>query len=79
MMKKKLILTPILYLFWGVIRATAPRRRRKRTWQKQKVSNATATFAGGCFWCVESDFEKVPGVLKVVSGYTGGIRGKSHV
>jgi len=31
-----------------------------------------ATFAGGCFWCTESDFEKVPGVLKVISGYTGG-------
>lgn len=28
--------------------------------------------AGGCFWCVESDFEKVPGVLEAVSGYTGG-------
>ena len=32
----------------------------------------TATFAGGCFWCVESDFEKVPGVVEVISGYTGG-------
>ncbi len=31
-----------------------------------------ATFAGGCFWCVESDFEKLPGVAKVISGYTGG-------
>ena len=31
-----------------------------------------ATFAGGCFWCVESDFDKVPGVLSTVSGYTGG-------
>ncbi len=31
-----------------------------------------ATFAGGCFWCTEADFEKVPGVSKVVSGYTGG-------
>lgn len=31
-----------------------------------------ATFAGGCFWCVESDFEKLPGVVKVISGYTGG-------
>ena len=31
-----------------------------------------AIFAGGCFWCTETDFEKVPGVLKVVSGYTGG-------
>jgi methionine-S-sulfoxide reductase len=32
----------------------------------------TATLAGGCFWCMESDFEKVDGVLSVVSGYTGG-------
>ena len=31
-----------------------------------------AIVAGGCFWCVESDFEKVPGVRTVVSGYTGG-------
>ena len=32
----------------------------------------TAIFAGGCFWCVESDFDKVPGVLETVSGYTAG-------
>ena len=31
-----------------------------------------ATFAGGCFWCVESDFEKLDGVVEAVSGYTGG-------
>ena len=31
-----------------------------------------ATLAGGCFWCVESDLEKIPGVLSVVSGYSGG-------
>lgn len=31
-----------------------------------------ATFAGGCFWCMEHPFEKVEGVLDVVSGYTGG-------
>jgi peptide-methionine (S)-S-oxide reductase len=33
---------------------------------------ATATFAGGCFWCVESDFDPIPGVVGTVSGYTGG-------
>ncbi len=35
-------------------------------------TTASAIFAGGCFWCVESDFEKLPGVQKVESGYTGG-------
>ena len=33
---------------------------------------AVATFAGGCFWCVESGFEHVPGVVTATSGYTGG-------
>lgn len=32
----------------------------------------TATFAGGCFWCVEADFQEVPGVMEAISGYTGG-------
>jgi methionine-S-sulfoxide reductase len=31
-----------------------------------------ATFAGGCFWCMEPPFEKLPGVISVTSGYTGG-------
>lgn len=35
-------------------------------------ARATATFAMGCFWCAETAFEGLPGVLAVVSGYTGG-------
>jgi peptide methionine sulfoxide reductase msrA/msrB len=41
--------------------------------KKNEIASASiATLAGGCFWCVESDFEKLPGVIKVVSGYAGG-------
>jgi peptide-methionine (S)-S-oxide reductase len=43
---------------------TAPPAAQPRT--------AVATFAGGCFWCVEEAFDKVPGVISTVSGYTGG-------
>ena len=36
------------------------------------AGKATATFAGGCFWCMEPPFEKMPGVISVTVGYTGG-------
>lgn len=39
---------------------------------RAQPAKATAIFAGGCFWCMESDFEKVRGVIAVESGYTGG-------
>ena len=40
---------------------------------------AVAVFAGGCFWCMEGPFEKLPGVLSVESGYVGGkIKGPTY-
>ena len=39
---------------------------------KVPPGDEVATFAGGCFWCMESDFDKVPGVVATISGYTGG-------
>ncbi len=38
----------------------------------QSNTHAFATFAGGCFWCIAAAFQKVSGVSKVISGYTGG-------
>jgi peptide methionine sulfoxide reductase msrA/msrB len=54
-------------------KGTASNTAGERTVMGDKQGNLrTATFAGGCFWCVESDFEKVEGVVEVISGYTGG-------
>ena len=40
--------------------------------QDKPQNTKEAYFAGGCFWCTESDFEKVDGVIDAISGYTGG-------
>ena len=48
-----------------------PEKRDLEDIQKDK-SLDVATFAGGCFWCTEADYEKMPGVVEAVSGYTGG-------
>lgn len=42
--------------------------------EKEKSKLATATFAGGCFWCMEPAFDKLKGVISVVPGYTGGTK-----
>ena len=54
-------------------RADSPPKTDKQAKTSAKAGNlAKATFAGGCFWCMEPPFEKLPGVVAVTSGYTGG-------
>jgi peptide methionine sulfoxide reductase msrA/msrB len=49
-----------------------PAPRKESAMSEKTGETRTATFAGGCFWCLESDLEKVDGVIEAVSGYTGG-------
>ena len=51
---------------WAQRSATAPAPPARA------ATSATAVFAGGCFWCTESDFDHIPGVTQTLSGYTGG-------
>jgi len=44
----------------------------EKTMTEKPEKTASAVFAGGCFWCTESDFEKIEGVVEAISGYTGG-------
>jgi peptide methionine sulfoxide reductase msrA/msrB len=67
----------LIILLFGVIIAgfqhtQKPKSEMSTTMHAENNTLDIATLAGGCFWCVESDFEKVDGVVNVVSGYTGG-------
>jgi peptide methionine sulfoxide reductase msrA/msrB len=70
-MKNILTMAIIALLMTACQRADSAQQARDDM-RREKESLRVATFAGGCFWCTEADFEKVPGVVKVVSGYSGG-------
>lgn len=57
---ESIVITFIIYGFSNIV------------YTKEIPKIETAIFAGGCFWCMEGPFEKLPGVISVISGYTGG-------
>ena len=58
---------------WLIAFILAPDRpRHSRRHRTPRRGLAVATFAGGCFWCMEEPFDKLPGVIATISGYTGG-------
>lgn len=67
-----LLLSTSLLLFISQASATPNDSQSKTDTNKQTNNTATLIVAGGCFWCVESDFDHYPGVIDVVSGYIGG-------
>jgi peptide methionine sulfoxide reductase msrA/msrB len=71
-MKNFSLLIIILLILFGCQRSTAVEQGTKQEMAQEGMNLSKATFAGGCFWCTEADFEKVPGVVKVISGYAGG-------
>src|SRR6267142_1567856 len=68
-MKKILLTALFLVLFSRYSFSDEPSVKPVETGKFEK-----ATFAGGCFWCMEKPFEQVPGVKDVVSGFTGGFK-----
>jgi peptide methionine sulfoxide reductase msrA/msrB len=67
-----LLVITLFFLAMGCQRTDALQHQMGETSMKEEMNLSKATFAGGCFWCTEADFEKMPGVVKVISGYAGG-------
>ena len=70
------LLLIVIGLAVGCQSANGDRQEVKNVMETTNTQVKTATFAGGCFWCTEADFEKISGVVKVISGYTGGAKDK---
>lgn len=77
-MEKLNSLSTVIMVYFALMAcsANAPAEREQADTGEQAVTYAgkkeLATFAGGCFWCIEAPFEGIEGIISVVSGYAGG-------
>ncbi|MEN8753894.1 MAG: peptide-methionine (S)-S-oxide reductase MsrA [Desulfobacterales bacterium] len=62
----------LVMVLFGYYQIKSPGAKMNSQVDTKPGPTQTAVFAGGCFWCTESDFEKVDGVIEAISGYTGG-------
>jgi peptide methionine sulfoxide reductase msrA/msrB len=62
----------VLFLTGYQVLSMDDTKKTKESIEMKPQKTQVAVFAGGCFWCTESDFEKVDGVIEAISGYTGG-------
>jgi peptide methionine sulfoxide reductase msrA/msrB len=67
-----LISIGMVSLLVGCRNPNNPQNPTRTIMNEEHKTIRTATFAGGCFWCLESDLQKVNGVVDVISGYAGG-------
>jgi len=69
-----LLIALLIFSSAGFMIANSAETMKDDKMNTQDAKIEIATFAGGCFWCTESDFEKLPGVVNAISGYTGGTK-----
>ena len=65
-------MTRLIFVLFGLLALLRPAIAEPAATHPAVAGQAEAIFAGGCFWCMEPPFEALPGVLAVISGYTGG-------
>ena len=66
------LILSVLIIGFSVAFVIAPSNQSDQPKSNQNAPTEKATFAGGCFWCMEPPFEKLDGVTEVIAGYTGG-------